>query len=159
MANRRDAGRIAGTRAFGHGLGERGPGDRDGKQQLGAQHQEMTLLREIVAVMGVSGRFVRSAADRRHIPCSPLPSPFQELPPVIHGARRPLGVDDEAWTGQGVACLCFSAPVLRGVVSEQDHAVHAHGDVNLVEAFGTHRSRCLEAAKGGMGRSGFEAFA
>jgi hypothetical protein len=103
------------ARAFGHGLCERDPVDRDGEQELGgkctrrakngaAAVRAWWSWRSPVRIAGVC---CRSAA---HAPPAPLPSPLQELRPVVHVPRWPFGV---RWQDPGEHMFQGHVPAAR----------------------------------------------
>ena len=54
------------------------------------------------------------------IPSSPLPSPLQELRPVVHAARWPFGLDGEARTFVCLPGTITGTPAFGVVVGKQD---------------------------------------
>ena len=110
---------IAATGGLGHGLGERGTVDRNGEEYLGgkglggSKDRGGTRNRRGHGIL--PGR-AKTAASLR----PPLPSPLQELRPVVHAPRWPFGLDGEARTFVCLPGAITGTPAFGIVVGKQD---------------------------------------
>ena len=110
---------IAATGGLGHGLGERGTVDRNGEEYLGGKGLGGSKDRGGTRNRRGHG-ILPGTANNDRIPSSPLPSPLQELRPVVHAARWPFGLDGEA---RAFVCLpgtITGTPAFGVVVGKQD---------------------------------------
>jgi hypothetical protein len=77
----------------------------------------MALARGIVVVMRRSPELVPISGTPAP---APLPSPLQELRPVVHAARWPFGLDCKAGATVRFCCAIARAPAHGVVVRQQD---------------------------------------